>query len=172
MSAVPLLREELAGIGYTEIVADYVFSDVFAPAPFNRSVRLAAFTQTPPSYRNAAIAIVESDQREPAEIAADYRASGAPLVFVVRDRAVIVWQINASGSPSAFHQTTVEHVRELFNRHREIWSPRRIQSAKSLAQLDRSFQLDFVDIGLLPAIEGEIHDKLDRLLNETRVSRD
>ena len=41
-----------------------------------------------------------------------------------------------------------------------------IQRAKSIGGADRSYQLDFVDVGLMPAIEGEIHAKLDRLLGE------
>ena len=40
-------------------------------------------------------------------------------------------------------------------------------SRKSIGQIDTTYQLDFVDAGLIPALEGEIHDKLDRLLRES-----
>ena len=33
--------------------------------------------------------------------------------------------------------------------------------------MDVNYQLDFVDVGLLPAIEGEIHIRLDRLLTDS-----
>src|SRR3546814_3398135 len=39
--------------------------------------------------------------------------------------------------------------------------------AKSIGAIDRNYQLVFVDLGLLPAIEGEIHLKLDRLWVDT-----
>ena len=41
-----------------------------------------------------------------------------------------------------------------------------IHRAKSIGAVDQSYQLDFVDLGLLSAVEGEIHAKLDRLLVE------
>ena len=40
-------------------------------------------------------------------------------------------------------------------------TPERIHNAKSFGLLNKSFQLDFVDVGLMPAIEGEVHSKLD-----------
>jgi type I restriction-modification system DNA methylase subunit len=41
-----------------------------------------------------------------------------------------------------------------------------VHRAKSLGQAQTAFQLDFVDLGLLPAIEHEVEDKLDRLLRQ------
>ena len=62
------VREEIAKIGYSAIVSDYVFSDVFAPSGASRKVTLAAFTHTPPSYRNAALAVVHANRRRPMEV--------------------------------------------------------------------------------------------------------
>jgi hypothetical protein len=55
MTVVSIFKEEIAKIGYLAIESDYVFSDVFAPSGADRIVPLAAFTHTPPSYRNAAL---------------------------------------------------------------------------------------------------------------------
>ena len=46
MTAVRALNEQIAKIGYSAIVKDYVFSDVFAANPMNRKAPLAAFTHT------------------------------------------------------------------------------------------------------------------------------
>lgn len=92
MRVINLLKDELAKIGYSEIEDDYVFSDVFATASPDRTVPLAAFTHSPPSYRNAAVAVVENNEAGPAEVASNYRALGAPLIFVIEGSEVSIWQ--------------------------------------------------------------------------------
>ena len=63
MTTVRVLQDEFANIGYVAIVRDYVFSDVFSSSSPNRKVPVAAFTHTPHSYRNAALAVVEGHRR-------------------------------------------------------------------------------------------------------------
>ena len=58
----------------------------------------------------------------------------------------------------------------MFEQHRDQWRPEAIHRAKSIGAIDPDCQLDFVDIGLLPAIEGEIHLNLHRLLCKTLES--
>src|SRR3546814_13449972 len=70
-------------------------------------------------------------------------------------------------SPRVLERLPVSDVPALFERHRETWRPDAIHRAKSIGDIDRYYQLDFVDLGLLPAIEGAIHIKLDRLLVDT-----
>ena len=55
---------------------------------------------------------------------------------------------------------------DLFKRNAEWWRPHAVHRAKSLGQAQAAYQLDFVDLGLLPAIEREVEDKLDRLLRQ------
>ena len=54
-----------------------------------------------------------------------------------------------------------------FEVNNDKWSPEAIFRAKAIIPLKTPVQLDFVDIGLLPALKGMIHDKLDRLLKGT-----
>ena len=58
----------------------------------------------------------------------------------------------------------LDQIPNLFEAHRQDWNPEAIHRAKSIGAVDQSYQLDFVDVGLLPAVEGQIHAKLDRLL--------
>jgi hypothetical protein len=164
MISTPRLREEIAKIGYSAIVSDYVFSDVFAPSGASRKVTLAAFTHAPPSYRNAALAVVHADQRQPMEVVSDYRALGAPLLFVIEGNDVTVWQVRTQPGPLPLARATQDDLSALFLKYGDAWNPRVIHLAKSLGQFDPAYQSDFVDLGLLVAIEGEIHTKLDRLL--------
>ncbi len=168
IAAMSLLREELAGIGYSAMENDYVFSDVFARQRLDRKVPLAAFTHAPPSYRNAALAVAESYRREPVDVVSDHRALGAPLFFVVDSRtdAVTVWQVRAEGRPRVIAEVRPDELPALFAKNRDSWHPLSIHRAKSLGQIERAYQLDFVDLDLLSAIEGEIHSKLDKLIHE------
>lgn len=169
MTAVRAFRTELINAGYEAeaIVSDYVFSDVFAETPQDRRVTLAAFTQTPPSYRNAALAVIDNNGVDATKIVGDYRALGAPLLFVLSGQEVVVWQVRSEGGPRAVARVQLDEVANLFASHRQDWSPSAIHRAKSIGAIDRAYQLDFVDAGLLPMVEGQVHAKLDRLIDET-----
>ena len=166
MNALHVLREQIAKIGYLAIERDYVFSDVFAASGIDRVAPIAAFTHTPPSYRNAALAVVEAEGRTPTELTANYRALGAPLLFVVSGETVGVWKVTADGMPRQIAQSNLDELYGLFSEHANLWGPESVQRAKAIGQFSRPKQPDFIDIGLLPAIEGEVHSKLDALLNE------
>ena len=169
MSAIDLIAENALNIGYRAeaILRDYTFSDVLEPSPSTRRVALATFTQTPPSYRSAALAVIAGSKREPHALIAEYRALGAPLLFVVEGDEITVWQVRTVTPPRAIERLNVAEIPALFERNRGAWEPGSIHRAKSIGGTETGYQLDFVDAGLLPAIEGEIHTKLDRLLNDT-----
>jgi hypothetical protein len=78
-----------------------------------------------------------------------------------------VWQIYAEGPPRLLERASLDAIDRLFDARKESWSPASIHRAKSIGRFNTAYQLDFVDVGLMPAIEGQIHEKLDRLLNET-----
>jgi N-6 DNA Methylase len=166
MTILRRLREEIVRIGYLTIESQYLFPDVFSTSSPNRNVPLAAFTHSPPSYRNAALAVVEAQSDDPVILPDEYRALGAPLLFAIEGERITVRQIRSSGRPTILTQVGQEGIGALFSENQQVWNPRKIHNAKSFGLLNKSFQLDFVDVGLMPAIEGEVHDKLDRLLNE------
>ena len=169
MNAVDVIAEAVRSTGYREeaIVRDYAFADVLDPDDTIREVVLAAFTQTPPSYRSAAIAAVPAPDGATPELVRAHRALGAPLLFVIEPDQLSLWQVRGD-SPRRMHESvSVQDVPALFERYRESWRPDSIHRAKSIAAVDQMYQLDFVDLGLITAVEGEIHSKLDRLLVET-----
>lgn len=168
--AIDQIAEQSERIGYRAdaILRNYTFSDVTGEhSGFARRAALAVFTQTPPSYRSAAFGAAESSALGPEATVRQYRSLGAPLFFVVEGDDVSVWQIYAEGPPREIQRSTVDALPSLFQAHREVWRPDAIHRAKSIGQIDTTYQLDFVDVGLIPALEGEIHEKLDRLLRET-----
>ena len=169
MTALDRIVEQSRRIGYRSdaILRDYVFNDFASPAPrATRTAPLAVFTQTPPSYRSAAFAAAEVAPGDAETTVRAHRALGAPLFLVVEGKEVSVWQIYASGPPRMLERVPLASLENLFEAKKQIWSPDAIHRAKSIGRFNRTYQLDFVDVGLMPAIEGQVHEKLDRLLHE------
>jgi type I restriction-modification system DNA methylase subunit len=139
----------------------------------SRQRQAIAALLSPPSHKhrrrtaNAAIAAVTDSGRDVATIIAEHRALGAPLLFLIAEQQITVWQVRSEGPPRRLAHTTSENLSALFAVHKESWNPDAIHRAKSIGAIDRAYQLDFVDAGLLPMVEGQVHAKLDRLIDET-----
>lgn len=163
-----IIAAETSILGYRKdaIRRDYAYSDVWLASGGTRTVPFVAFTQTPPSYRSAAFAVTEGGQESAQKIVESHRALGAPLFFVIENDFVSSWQIYAHKAPRLLDRFGVDLLAEKFHTHSQEWAPDAIHRAKSIGRVDTSYQLDFVDVGLIPAIEGEIHTKLDRLIRE------
>lgn len=169
MNAVDIIASEAVQAGYRDaaIVRDYSFADVLHERDECRTVALAAFTHTPPSYRSAALAVVDATAaRTAAELVAENRALGAPLLFLLDGDSITVWQVGMERPPRRLLQTDARGLPGVFAENRDSWHPQAIHRAKSIGGLRSEYQLDFVDAGLLPAIEGEVHSKLDHLLGD------
>ena len=169
MNAVDVIADAVRHTGYREeaIVRDYAFADVLDPENATRTVALAAFTQTPPSYRSAALAAVSAGHGNTLDWVKAHRSLGAPLLFVVENDQVALWQVRGDVPPRVLERLPVAAVPALFEQHQDVWRPDAIHRAKAIGAINREYQLDFVDVGLMPTVEGEVHLKLDRLLTET-----
>jgi hypothetical protein len=165
MNVLRAIEVELRQLGYASeaIIRDYTFADVLSATGESRRVELAAFTQVPESYRSAAFGVVV-DEDEGSLLGR--RALGAPILFSIGRQDVGVWRVGAQGAPRLLERVGLDAIPELFRRNAERWRPQAIHRAKSLGQAQTGYQLDFVDLGLLPAIEHEVEEKLDRLLRQ------
>ncbi|WP_331375624.1 N-6 DNA methylase [Sinorhizobium chiapasense] len=167
-ATIASVAAELSAIGYTSdaLLSDYSFADVLSPTGETRQVGLAAFTQTPPSYRTAAFGVVDGAGK-PSNLKR-LRALGAPMIFAIAGDTVELWRMHADEAPEQLAVTPANELHSLFQRHAEHWNPKAIHRAKAISSEPlQNRQFDFVDIGLLIAIEGEVHLKLDILLRET-----
>ncbi|WP_298360573.1 N-6 DNA methylase [uncultured Litoreibacter sp.] len=169
MNALDHIASAAQRTGYRSeaVVTDYSFADVLAEDNQTRTVGLAAFTRTPPSYRSAALAVVQGEGRNALDLVKEHRALGAPLLFVIEQDSVTVWEVRSEAPPRAIETVSLNGIDDLFERNRTSWHPDAIHRAKSVGASEGGYQLDFVDLGLMPAIESEIHVKLGRLLVET-----
>jgi hypothetical protein len=162
-----------AKIGYRSeaICYDYHFSDFIADRPVTRQTPLAVFTQSPPSYRSAAFGVLEVPNSATAATIVDaHRALGAPVFFAIDGSSITVWQVYGHGPARLLQRSKIGDLDSLFAAHQHDWSPEAIHRAKTIGRLEPAYQLDFVDLGLLPAIESQIHQKLDHLLAQTFVA--
>lgn len=166
MSALQTIESELRKLGYAAdaLIRNYRFADVLSAAGEERHVDLAAFTQTPQSYRSAAFGVISGAADENAM--AGRRALGAPILFAIGQEDVGVWRVSAQGAPRLLERVALDALPDLFARNAERWRPQAVHRAKSLGQNQTAYQLDFVDLGLIPTIEHEVEEKLDRLLEQ------
>ena len=160
------VRDELKRLGYVDklLRQDYAFDDASVAGTVELHIPLAAFAQWPPSYRNACIGVLTANGQSGPQFVTEYRTLGAPMFFeVVKDR-LDRYRIEASGQASFLESIPARNIHRAFEVNREKWAPDTIFRAKAITPITTPIQLDFVDIGLLPALKGMIHGKLDRLL--------
>jgi type I restriction-modification system DNA methylase subunit len=166
---VETIRKEIVRIGYSPeaVISDYSFSDVISRGGEERLVDLAAFTDTPPSYRSAAFGVVHENHTKGAELVNSYRALGAPLLFVLGPHEKIgLWQVRSRESARLILETPASRLGKLFDHRRTDWEPQAIHRAKAAGHIEKPKQLDFIDLGLMTDIEGYIHEKLNQLLGQ------
>jgi hypothetical protein len=166
MSALHTIVNELMKLGYSAetIIHNYEFADVLSAKGEPRQVALAAFTQVPESYRSAAFGVISGEVSE-SDIAGR-RSLGAPILFSIGSDDIGVWRVGTEGGPRLLERVSIGALSDLFQRHSQDWSPQSVHRAKSLSQSQAAYQLDFVDLGLIPAIEHEVELKLARLLED------
>ena len=158
---------ELAALGYTGrlLRENYRFADHFT----NRdtvSVPAAAFGQQPPDPNTACFAVLLSNHESGATLVNKFRALGAPRALEVTDDSVFHWRMSANVKDSDRQQViNAEDLSTTFQRNHDQWKPAAVLRAKNIAS-PGSRQLDFVDVGLIPALESHIREKLDPLLKE------
>lgn len=172
-SLLTTAREGLLEIGYQNhlLQENYSFVDVHAQDEPLRQIELAAFAQEPTDYRNVCIGIAVPPH-EGAEAITNYRALGAPQILALHPELQEVrrWRIQAQGKPVLIDRIEAAHLRNAIWANRDKWNPEQVLRAKSIHFSSDPIQLDFFDVGLIPALEGFVHEKLDRLLKEVIAS--
>jgi len=166
MNVLHAVRSELNRLGYAGnlLQEDYVFDDASVSGTKDLNVPLAAFAQWPPSYRNACIGVLTANGQSGPRHVSGYGTLGAPMFFEVFKDRLVRYSVEASGQARFIESISVRDIHRAFEVNREKWAPDTIFRAKAITQITTPTQLDFVDIGLLPALKGMIHGKLDRLL--------
>lgn len=160
----------LRGIGYAGglIQENYGFNDWFASDAPKREI-CAAFGQTPLSYDTACFAVLPTSLTPATpSIITNYRALGAPLAIEVREDCIIPWRVgrDAKTTNQFAGRIPLNAIEAAFKQREPEWNPETILRAKNIGSSIGPRQLDFIDLGLIPALEEEISRKLHALLSE------
>lgn len=169
MSAVTnALVQQFRRLGYASgaLVRDYDFPDVLTAGAPSRQVPLAAFTDTPTSYRNAAFGVLTNCADAAQQIRA-HQALGAPIWLCVSGGRVEVWNVRGPSGPMRETVRPLAELEALFDAHRTAWAPDRIHSAKVAGLWDTQVQMDLLGAGLLKDIEAHTQEQLDRIITRT-----
>ncbi|MEO8166322.1 MAG: N-6 DNA methylase, partial [Betaproteobacteria bacterium] len=129
----------------------------------NLSIPLVGFAQFPTDSRSACVAVF-SETSEPRKSVEACRSLGAPLIFVCCDDSLQWWKQGRAGA-EWLETVPVAHVENFFRAHQDQFSPDAVYRAKTLGRVRSEYQLDFVDIGMLPILEEEVGTALSRLIS-------
>ena len=159
----------LAQLGYRgELLPQpYSFVDWFLPETPTKEVPAAAFGRIPQAYDSACFAVLLANGKTGSDLVNDCRALGAPLAFEVRKDATILWKVGREpGATVAQRFIPAEDVEQVFREQKTAWSYHGILRLKNVGFKSEPRQIDFIDLGLIPALEREIRIKLHALLGE------
>lgn len=168
MTAIEKIGTELRKLGYSakSLARNYRFSDILSEGAPAREVALAAFTDTPFSYRNAAFGVIETSE-DPSQTILSHRALGASVWLCITDDRVEVWNTENNRAPRCTGHRPLSALAELFTENKDQWIPDRIHTAKMAGIWDSPTQLSLIDYGLLRSIESGVQTHLDRIIRET-----
>lgn len=159
----------LEHLGYKNelLQRDYSFTDYFEPNLPERIVPAAAFGQTPQSYDSACFAVLLSNGVSGAPLVNQCRALGAPLALEVREDIIVHWRVgrDVTGSKELL-RIQPDQIENIFKEQEEHWAGHDILRQKGISFKLGPRQLDFIDLGLIPALEHQISSKLDRVLKD------
>jgi predicted RNA methylase len=158
----------LRRIGYGEdlLRRGYSLHDWFDPGRPSRQVDAAAFGQTPVSYDNACFAVLKANGMSGPHLIFQYRALGAPRAFEIRHDRILHWKVTPVPSDRDLRESIEPgEIERAFEANEGVWNPKSVLRARNIAAPGPR-QLDFIDLGLIPALEQHIREKLDPLLGE------
>lgn len=156
---VALLRPHLQDCGYRN---QQLVPNVAVGNGRHYTVPLAAFAHSSHDSRSACIAVVDGTSDSEATVAS-CRTLGAPLIFLYFPNQWQIWQ-QSTAKPKLLRQIPHEGIPSFFRKQKKELSPESIYRAKTWARLDTSYQLDFVDVGLMPLVVEEAGRKLTELI--------
>lgn len=153
-------------IGYTSnlIQRDYTYTDFSSSNPTDRKVAIGIFGQEPLNYRSACFAIHFPRENEDTNLLArTLRSFGAPQNFFILNGKTERW-INAEKGPAYKETISTNALANVIESQKSEWNPDSIIRLKTGTAKVSDRQLDFVDVGLLPALEHEASEKIDFLI--------
>jgi hypothetical protein len=167
----PILATLIAGLeqlGYRgpRLERNYSFPDWFAGQKI-RTLRAAAFAQTPVSYETACIGVAEANGLRELPLVNSLRAFGAPLLLEIEGDEVREWAVSRIKDKHILLGTlSGPSTQAVIAERAKEWTPESLLRAKNIGSFRWNEQLTLFS-GLIPELEDRIQETLDPLLRET-----
>ena len=153
------VRPYLLGCGYT---AANVVEDVRTASGY--IIPVAAFAHAQHDSRSACLAFIRGAALDQGVAACG--TMGAPLAFAFKGDGWELWAQEAQG-PRFIEHIHAKNLASFFQTKHDDLAPKAIYRAKTWARFDCSYQLSFVDMGLLPLVEKVSGRMLSDLIERT-----
>lgn len=164
--------DAFSAIGYKRslIKSDYEYSDFFSKTLGTPKISIGVFGREPLDYRSACFGVDFNDSLSLQSNDSDmFRAFGAPVLFFVRKNKTKYF--HNTGNKLIFREEfSTDNLSTIIKDNRNIWNPDEMIRVKSGFKKPSPQQLDFVDIGLLPALEHEASKKIDSAIRKILFS--
>jgi hypothetical protein len=167
----PIADALIAGLeqlGYRgpRLERNYSFPDWFAGQKI-RTLRAAAFGQTPASYETACIGVAEANGVRELSLVNGLRAFGAPLLLEIDRGEVREWAVSRiEDKHILLGKYSASQLQAVIADRAKEWTPESMLRAKNIGSFRWSEQLALFS-GLIPELEDRIEATLDPLLRET-----
>lgn len=157
---VSRLRPLLEGCGYSGplLISDFPLGTADRPT----AVPLVGFAHEPADAGSSCIGVI-APEGEPATAVGRLRDLGAPVLFVVQGE-LLQWWAQGTAAPRCLGTLSEAQLRPFFEEHRTKLAPEALYRAKTRGRFESDYQLDFVDVGLMPLVEAEAGRKLSDLV--------
>lgn len=166
-----LLKRSLLDLGYrpSDVVEGYRFAALDKPGHTVQEVDVAAFLDSPASYRNAAIAIVQSECSVQPEHVAHHRSLGAPYLIALAGETATAWTYAATG-PTKLGETALSDWQRLLTDDPGLLRPQAVRDIKaSRVRVEEGGQSSLFDPRTLFLVQAQtqraVHDLLESFIN-------
>ncbi|HKB90246.1 MAG TPA: N-6 DNA methylase [Opitutaceae bacterium] len=167
----PILTALVAGLeqlGYRgpRLERNYSFPDWFAGQKI-RTLRAAAFAQTPVSYETACIGVAEANGLRGLPLINSLRGFGAPLLLEIVGDEVCEWAVSRlENKHILLGRHPASQLQTVIAERASEWTPESLLRSKNIGSFKWNEQLTLFS-GLIPELEDRIQVSLDPLLRET-----
>jgi N-6 DNA Methylase len=160
------IEDAFHSIGYKRnlIKRNYSYSDFISPGTMLRTIDMAVFGREPMDYRTACFGFeFLKDTVSSGAIVNELRAFGAPQMFIIKN-GTSEWWVNREREAVYQKEFETKKIPEFIKNNKHEWNPDKMIRLKSGFEKPKPQQIDFIDIGLLPALEHQASSKIDTLL--------
>jgi hypothetical protein len=129
----------------------------------NRTAAYAGFAQRPFDTRSACFSAMDV-VTTPEEDARACRNIGAPLTFLCQQGHLLWWGQTDRTPYQIGEAVPASRLEGFFREHSDDFAPKTVYRAKTLGRFEKAYERNFVDLGLMPMVEKEAGQTIERLL--------